>query len=182
MKLISPKLEGNSDVWLLTNDMVNAIDSSGIGFDNLYQLPLYQDRIAESDIISFAVLQYSMGLKLGKQNMDVFDPMSYKGAEGGVIKTRIEQVCNEIPRLAAIGAINATTKYLKRDTKNGVILCQGNLDTKDLLWSDTGETSFSYALLKGIYDRFGYHQLHFNSKSSSLPGGFTLGDVLRILV
>lgn len=181
MNLIFQESPDRHQVWLLTNDMVKAVERSRIRFDQLNRIPEYRDRFAESDIIAIAVLQYSMSLKLGRPLQDVFDPDAYVGDEGLVLKSKISNVLAELPRLTVIAALSNPARYYIKKVGNDIILCQGELVKPDTSWTELNESLFTHALLKGIYSQHGYHQLHFRELNRPQRDSFTLADVLRVL-
>ncbi len=122
-----------------------------------------------------------MAVKLGNPTTDVFDVQSYQGQRGEVLRAKIKQTLEGLPRLSILSAFANPGRFYVRDTQSGIILCQGDTKPAEAVWIDSEESFFANALLKGIYNRIGYHQLHFSDVTVTQPGSFSLADVLRIL-
>lgn len=181
MKFISHGLGVTPQIWLLSNDMVKAVESSGIGLDLLSKLPLHQDKISDSDIIAIAVVNYGMSLKLGSPDTSVFDDDSFVGAKGEVLRKRIQSTLADIPKLSLLQAYNAPSQFYVKSTQSGFIICQGEDKPKEPTWIETGENYFGNALLRCIYDVIGFYKVHFKDVTCPQAGEFSLANVFRNL-
>lgn len=181
MNLVANDLGYTPQVWLLNTDLVCAIEESGIGLNSLSDLPKHSDKLASTDIIAVAVMNYGMSLKLGSPNTMVFNEASFTGDDGEVLKAKIEKTIKEQPKLALLQAFDGLDQFYVKKTQLGFIICQGSDKPKGSDWVSLNESLFGNALLKSIYDHIGFYHLHYKDVKRAKPGEFSLANVFSVL-
>lgn len=187
MEFVNSGLVAPAQVWVLTDQQLATLKKSGIGFDQLSELPLHLDRIPESDVIDIAVTQYRAYMKLKMLSSDCFEKFDddYKD----ILLSKIKSEQDRLSKTEHIKELNAYSKFYVHNTPNVVVVVLVDAATSTNYISELCASftelhvgSFPEAVLKALYHVYGYTYLHLKEcQPKAGVGVLSLAKVYRAL-
>lgn len=165
-------------VWFLTKGMVDALKSVSIEFDQLDQLPKYVHLLTPSEIAIILKLQ---DIIAGKFGVPILPPVL--NDVDAINRTLIERALNTVSSEDLQQHFNAHNKFYVHTTQNGFVLCLANKDETGSMpgWEPLAADTLVPALLEGVYEKFGYNEVHFKEVVKTSVNEFSLANIFNLM-
>ncbi|UPT53883.1 DNA helicase [Vibrio phage phiKT1019] len=188
MKFVNSGLSAPQKVWVLTDQQLLSLDASGIGFDQLSKLPKLLERVPEQDVIDIALTQYRVGMKLGVKVENVFEQFNddYKD----ILLSKIKTEQDRLSKVEHLTELKNYSKFYVHNTNDLLVMVITGAEVPINYISELCASftelhvhSFTEAMLKALYQTYGYTYLHHKECCRELVGEeFNLAKVYQALV
>ncbi|AUR81033.1 hypothetical protein FDJ25_gp131 [Vibrio phage Aphrodite1] len=188
MKFVNSGLAAPQKVWVVTDQQLLSLDTAGIGFDRLFELPTLHELMPEQDIIDLALTQYRAGLKLDVEVGNVFERFDddYKD----ILLSKIKTEQKGLSKIEHFKELKNYSKFYVHNTNDILVLVlSGNEVPMNYIsglcasFTELHVQTFSEAMLKALYQIHGYTYLHHKECCRELiDGEFNLAKVYKALV
>lgn len=166
-------------IWFLTNDMLRALKSVSIKYEQLSDINSLIGKLYQSEIVHFYALQDVIAGKLGivKQE-DVFHDV-----EDPSIKALLTTALNSADRNSLLEFVNKRNKFYVHGVKNGFVICILSKDDAEepISWDPLVSSTLPSALLESIYQKIGYLESHPKPVTKAKVDEFCLADVFKLI-
>lgn len=188
MKFVNQGLAKPQKVWVLTDRQLVSLNSAGIGFDELYKLPELSDKLPEQDLIDIAVTQLRVGMKLNVKDQEVF--LQFNSDYKDILLSKIKSEMDRLSRIEHFAELANYSKFYVHSTDDILLLVMTDYEVSvDYIselcasFTELHVSTVADAMLKAIYQTYGYTYLHLKECNNELEGDeFSLANALKALV
>lgn len=181
MKFILKRNGKETDVWLLTPDMVSIIEKNSIKYSALSTLGKQVNKLTFDEVGSFFLLQNLMSNYLGKPEQPI-QIESNNATESAILnkfvttRTDVEQYFIEL--------LQKHNTYFYKVVDECIILMCADKGTKEIdypSWTLLTGDKFSIALVDVLFTFYGYQDLHFSEPIVTAANEFSLSNAFYAL-